>query len=281
VPLANARRSGRISKEIPVLLIGSDTRGRVFAEQTQTVILSRYGAGVISRYELVPEQEMIIRLVETNKEAEMRVVGRIGPQSRGEAYGLTFLDTDRNFWGAHFPSAADSEKETDGFVFECDSCGNRKTISYADIEFDVYQTNDRLTYYCNYCGLSTIWKPPSGAGYERSMAPTSSNQSKAAPTSGRALGPGNRRKRIRAKVDVAGCVRYASFNDDVVACEDMSRGGLRFTSRKRYYERSIIEVAAPYSPGEQGIFVRAEIVYVLALPELKRFRCGVAYIKSS
>jgi hypothetical protein len=58
----------------------------------------------------------------------------------------------------------------------------------------------------------------------------------------------------------------------------MSRGGLRFKSRKRYFERSSIEVAVPYAPGGQSIFVHARIVYVLELPEEKLFRCGVAYL---
>jgi hypothetical protein len=36
----------------------------------------------------------------------------------------------------------------------------------------------------------------------------------------------------------------------------------------------------PYSPGDQSIFVRGQIVYVTEMKEEKRFRCGVAYAKT-
>ena len=34
------RRSGRLLKSLPILLIGSDAEGRVFSENTHTVVLS-------------------------------------------------------------------------------------------------------------------------------------------------------------------------------------------------------------------------------------------------
>src|SRR5436309_4721985 len=45
----------------------------------------------------------------------------------------------------------------------------------------------------------------------------------------------NRRKHARVKVSYSACVRHAERGDDIVTCEDMSRGGLRFKSTKRYY----------------------------------------------
>jgi hypothetical protein len=70
------------------------------------------------------------------------------------------------------------------------------------------------------------------------------------------------------------------MEDDIVACEDMSRGGLRFKSSKKYFEGTLIDVAVPYAPFEQAIFVPAQIVYVQELPEQKLHRCGVMYLRS-
>jgi hypothetical protein len=70
------------------------------------------------------------------------------------------------------------------------------------------------------------------------------------------------------------------FGEDIVTCEDLSRGGLRFKSRKQYLVLSEVEVAAPYSPGAHVIFVHAQIVHVEELKEERRFRCGVRYAKS-
>jgi hypothetical protein len=74
---------------------------------------------------------------------------------------------------------------------------------------------------------------------------------------------------------------HAERGDDVVPCEDMSRGGLRFKSRKRCYDRTLIEVAVPYTPGQPSIFVPAQIVFFQELPEQQLFRYGVAYLQLS
>jgi PilZ domain len=90
----------------------------------------------------------------------------------------------------------------------------------------------------------------------------------------------NRRKHARTRVNFKACVRRPNLQDDIVACEDMSRGGLRFKSTHKYTEKTLIEVAVPYSPGDQAIFVPAQIVYVQELPERKLYRCGVMYLRS-
>ncbi len=89
----------------------------------------------------------------------------------------------------------------------------------------------------------------------------------------------NRRKHPRVKVSYSACVRHAERGDDIVTCEDMSRGGLRFKSSKRYYDRTLIDVAVPYTPGQPSLFVPAQIVFTQELPEQQLFRYGVAYLQ--
>jgi hypothetical protein len=55
------RRSGRIAKKIAIVLLGTDTTGKVLSEETKTVVLSRHGAGVISRYRFSPDELMTLR----------------------------------------------------------------------------------------------------------------------------------------------------------------------------------------------------------------------------
>src|SRR2546430_9964138 len=82
MPPESVRRSNRIAKEIAILLVGSDMEGKMFSEQTKTVLLSRHGAGIVSQYALSAEQELILRRLDTNKEAEVRVVGNLGAQGK-------------------------------------------------------------------------------------------------------------------------------------------------------------------------------------------------------
>jgi hypothetical protein len=81
-------------------------------------------------------------------------------------------------------------------------------------------------------------------------------------------------------VNFKACIRTFAFGDDIVTCEDISRGGLRFKSHKQYSVKTDVEVAAPYSPGSLNIFVRGRIVHVEEVPGEKSFRCGVAYAKT-
>jgi len=68
LPWQVVRRSGRIPKEISILLIGSDLAGKIFSEPTKTALLSLHGASLLARYKLSPEQELVPRWPERNKE---------------------------------------------------------------------------------------------------------------------------------------------------------------------------------------------------------------------
>ncbi len=284
------RRSSRILKEVPILLVGSDIEGKVFSETTKTVVLSRCGAGIVSGYKLSAEQELILRRVDTDKETEVRVVGQLASQRDAHIYGVAFLDPHINFWGVEFAPLTESERQARRLLLQCSSCRGREMVEQSDLEADVYAVNEGIVRYCKKCGSSTVWKEATGIIEEEPVSleaeqkqdPLESPPEAAlAPAENPAPPAANRRKHYRTKVSYKACVRGSGFDEDVVACEDMSRGGIRFKSRKRYFEKSFIEVAVPYSPDAASIFVPAQIVYVLELTEEQLFRCGAAYLKSS
>jgi hypothetical protein len=331
---AESRRSGRIPKQVAILLIGSDIEGRIFSERTKTVVLSRHGAGIISEHKLSAEQEVVIRSEESNKEAEVRVVGQIGSAGEMYIYGVAFTRPDVNFWGIEFPPLSEAEKRASRTTLECGRCHARESADHSDLESDVYAINESIMRYCKRCGSSTLWKQPTGdqelpaaqfaatpragvwqpeARHEESAeqmgqsqnvdaataapaarvytdrAGSSVDVADPAPATGSAASRGrqvhskdsdNRRKHGRTRVNFKACIRRTDAPDDVVSCEDMSRGGIRFKSKKQYFEKAMIEVAVPYSPGSSAIFVAAQIAWVLELPEQKMWRCGAAYLRS-
>jgi hypothetical protein len=339
MPPDSRRRSSRIPKQLAIFLIGSDIEGRVFSEETKTVVLSRHGAGITSQYKLSAEQEIIIRSVESGREAEARVVGQIGSQGETYIYGVAFLDAKLDFWGLDFGELTDLEKEASRAMLECSSCLSREPVDHSDLEADVFAINQSAVRYCRRCGSSTVWKraadqlaessaptearspaaakataevEPPGADLDvaaawpprpaheagtlpasepthrppsepESLTPApSAAQSPVAPARPQAPSrPEDRRKHARARVKFKASIRRPGMPDDVVSCEDMSRGGLRFKSKKQYFASTMIEVAVPYAPGGQSIFVPAQIVYVHETPGEGVFHCGVAYIKSS
>ena len=375
LPLQVVRSSGRIPKEIPILLIGSDLGGKVFSEHTSTILLSLHGAGVLSRHKLSPEQELVLRWPERNKETEIRVVGQVGSQNGHHTYGVAFFDQDLNFWEIDFPPVSAIERELGLLSLICSHCKTLEKVDDSGPEADVCATNEGVLRFCKRCGSATLWKPAAAitpttaAATQQPTAPSEAQlplfSAPAAPppaptplppsscdpappspiappaprapepsfyTQSRGISPepcsassnflaarpnlsgdapvqprgdpqsepqaaaftapslagekpaapgANRRKHPRVKVDYSACVRVPGRADDVVQCEDMSKGGLRFKSRQRYFAQSLIEVAVPFQPGQPAIFVPAQIVFAEELPEQRLFRCGVQYLKAT
>jgi len=274
-------------------LVGSDMEGKMFSEQTKTVLLSRHGAGIVSQYALYAEQELILRRLDTDKEAEIRVVGQLGADGGMYTYGVAFLNPEMDLWGIKFQGMTDSDR----VLLQCSSCKTRETVEQSDLESDVYLVNEGIVRSCKNCGSSTFWKRATDeetgepATVQTVLLPEVEEKevpvevlagvaTEPLPAAKHSARVENRRKHVRTKVSFKACIRSYAFGDDIVACEDISRGGLRFKSRKAYVAKTDIEVAAPYAPGTQSIFVRAQIVHVEELKQERRYRCGVCYAKS-
>ncbi len=151
------RRSGRIAKEIRILLIGTDTSGRVFAEETQTVTLSRHGAGVISKHKLAADGILILRFLGGNSEASIRLVGELGEDLRGYIYGVTFVDPNLDFWELKFPPPPKWRVNFEA-PLQCTSCQNREVVDQSEVEADVYALAEFILRPCTICGMSTQWR---------------------------------------------------------------------------------------------------------------------------
>jgi hypothetical protein len=68
-----------------------------------------------------------------------------------------------------------------------------------------------------------------------------------------------------------------SVTDEIVECDNISKGGLSFGSRKSYTLNSLLEVAVSYWPGGHAIFVAARVNHATSLFNGKLFRYGAAY----
>jgi hypothetical protein len=378
------RRSGRIAKELPILLLGTDTTGKVFSEKTKTVVLSRHGAGIVSRYKFAPDEVLTLRIPDSTKEAEIRLVGQIGGEPGRYVYGVAFVDPELLFWPMEFPPPESFESDVHSIVLECSLCQARQMVEHREIEEDVYSVNGNVLRYCEQCGASTPWKKANGSAapiptvvptrprlvpfrnpqdgattappiptqppeslvrsfvpatipppavatlarepaysglfeppapsaigatsystsaletlptasvgivvaeaptpthtqHEQDLDAVASAQTTVRPldSTGKRV---NRRRHMRVRVNFSACVRHAPHPDDIVECENVSKGGLCFHSRKEYAVGAMIQVAAPFSPGEPALFVHAQIKRVEELPGGNAFRYGAAYIKSA
>jgi len=199
-----SRRSGRIPKQIAICVVGSDMEGRVFSEQTKTVVLSRHGAGITSTFKLSAEQELVIRNEESRKEIEARVVGQIGTDGDRYIYGIAFLDESINFWGVEFPAMSESEIKARRTLLRCSSCQSCEFADHSDLASEVMAINESIMRYCKRCGFSTLWTPaPAGA----------------APT-GDGLGPSAGTRSTRGISPTDATVRASSFGGAAFGQDD-------------------------------------------------------------
>jgi hypothetical protein len=316
--ITGARRSGRISKEIAIVLSGADAAGRQFSERTRTLVLSLHGASVICHHKLIPEQEAYLRLISNNREIEVRICGQIGEREDGYIYGVAFADPEIDFWRMEFPPAEALLKDLLPVTLECSGCRRQISLQFDATEMDVYTVNEGSLRYCSRCSLSTIWKIAAPQGGEKtSFVPPETDLFEPEPTSAAeirlpveptlvppnapapptppasapvaaapsALAPPakpaqpNRRSERRTKVKYNACIRISGWGEEVVPCEDMSRGGFCFHSKRQYSVETMIEASVPYTPGGCSIFVPAQIANATAV-QGGLFRYGAAYIRS-
>jgi PilZ domain len=270
---SKVRRSGRITFAVPIELVGTDVYGQEFWEETTTTVVSRYGAAIVSRRKLTPQQEMTIRRLDTNKEAEIRIVAKVSDERDGYVYGVGFTNSEIDFWEMQFLDPPQLEKDTHSVTLACDSCHTRETVQAGEVALGVLDDEHGISRFCKRCQTSTRWRPWQA---DPTVAPpAASSQSKPEPPRTRP----NTRKDVRAKVTARALIRSGNFSDEVV-CQDMSRGGLCFDSRKRYSPGEEIQVAVPFTPGLENVFVPARIAHVRELPEKNLFRHGAAYLRN-
>jgi len=260
----------RDKAQLPVEVIGSDLEGQQFFKRTRTVTIHRNGVTVSLENKLAPDAEMIVRNPETNEEAIALVLGRIREDFGDNLYGLIFVDSSVNLWHTVFPAAGVSSRAR----LECPGCQSVRDLSLSDLELEMFETTRELRRACKTCRSTRTWREttrdetPRGPGEHPEER--SNHGASGAPRV-------ERRKSRRMTMETSACIRYVG-REIIVDCENISKGGFRFTSRERYSEGTRLEAAVPYTKFTTNIFSPAFIVYSLKMPG-GRYRHGVTYTK--
>jgi hypothetical protein len=97
------RRTGRVPHQARIVLSGADADGFNFAEETETVTVSKHGLSVRTSYHLNLGQELSVRTKDKNRVAQFQVVWVGQPNTPNEGrVGLEWVEPHR-FWGIEFP----------------------------------------------------------------------------------------------------------------------------------------------------------------------------------
>ena len=260
------RRSDRISLGLRIRVSGHSGLKQEFATTTRTVLVSRHGAKIILEHDQVPSGELSIGCLNTNKEADARLVGFMGEEPEGPSYGVEFLDQEINLWDIVFPPLEESGKAVARTLLRCRECGTTELAYLNETEAIIFQFRDYVPRPCAVCHDLTLWEQ---MVWQREW-PLTMNKT---PEPER-----HARRQSRFDVPFTACIRSRKFGTEVVPTRNISRGGINFKSVRQYETGDRVEVAVPYAHNSGNIFVPARIAYHQPGREQRLHQYGVAYV---
>jgi hypothetical protein len=247
--------------------------GTAVKQTAETLLVSRNGGVLRLSEKLATGQELHLRRQREGddwKSTRARVVAEIDQEPNGFLYAIHILDPRSDFWEIDFPAPHKAEEALARLLMECSFCLRREVVYLNELELKSFEIRKCVARLCKHCDAPSIWIE---------------SQSELRPMQN---GPGQpsvedrvipRRNRARIKARVLACIRRRGFQEEIVVCEDLSKGGVSFRSRNQYPEGSRVEVAVPFTPGSGAIFVPIRIVFSQAIPTAGLYRHGAAYIK--
>ena len=268
------RSSDRVSLFNAIRISGQDASGAQFSEEARTVLVTLHGAAIVVNRDLAANQHVVIRCYGTETDAQARVVGQIEKHPDGFLYGVQFTDPNINPWNIKFPTAGPAPEVVGRLLLQCSGCQTRELVYLDELEAEVFGANQALSRICSNCRAATLWK----ATPLENNAPADASATTKEELSALVPRTKNDRKHVRLRLKLKACIRHPEMGDEIVECEDVSRGGISFASTKQYARDTQIEAAVPYLAGQANIFTRARIANVRPPQDGKGpTKYGVAY----
>jgi hypothetical protein len=267
------RQSDRVSFRMPVEASWYDSGGIAVKQTAQTLLVSRNGAVLRLPEKLSTGQAITLRRQnegDDRKTTRARIVAEIDHEPDGFLYAIAILEPRSDFWDIEFPSPQKADEAIARLLMECSFCQRREVAYLNELELKSFEARKCVARLCKICDAPSIWIEA------QSEIPNPEDSPSKPPVQPHVY---PRRNRARVKARVLACVRRRGFQEEVIVCEDLSKGGISFRSRNQYPEGCRLEVAVPFTPGAGAIFVPIRIVFSQPIPSAGLFRHGAAYIK--
>jgi hypothetical protein len=268
------RQSDRVSFRMPVEASWVSPSGKTLTETAETMLVSRNGGVLRLTEKLSSGQELHLRRHldgDIWKTTRARIVAEIDQDPPNTfLYAIHILEPRSDFWDIDFPAPHKADDALARLLMECSFCQRREVVYLDELQLKSFEIRKCIARVCRLCDSPSIWVE----SVSEVSAPVNGTGQ---PTVEERVIPRRNRTRIRARI--LACIRRRGFQEEIVVCEDLSKGGLSFRSRNQYAQGSRVEVAVPYTPGTGAIFVPIRIVFSQSIPTAGLYRHGVAYIK--
>src|SRR6267143_4720816 len=266
------RQSDRVSFRMPVEASWYDSGGIAVKQIAQTLLVSRNGGVLRLTEKLSTGQAITLRRQNEGddwKTTRARIVAEIDHDPDGFLYAIAILEARSDFWDIEFPSPQKADEAIARLLMECSFCQRREVAYLNELELKSFEARKCVARLCKHCEAPSIWIES-----QSELRPIANGPDQ--PSVEDRVIP--RRNRTRVKARVLACIRRRGFQEEIVVCEDLSKGGVSFRSRNQYVEGSRVEVAVPFTPGSGAIFVPIRIVFSQAIPTAGLYRHGAAYV---
>lgn len=263
------RRSERIVLRLPIEVKGITPDGMPFLERTHTLAINRHGARIVLHQKPQPGSRVTILNLQNNMGCPFKVVGRVGKPTNDEAeWGVECLQPDINFWGIFFPlkDEAKPAPELIDVLLECTRCHFRELAQLSLEDYQTITSRSRLPRSCAKCQTATDWTFGFVGGDLSEAFPTPGASCPPAPASGV-----ERRRFKRVPVKLPVCIGL----EEIGETENLSHGGLCFSSALSLKVGDVIMVTLGYRPGSDGKEIPCRIVWRQAIEGSTRTLYGV------
>ena len=159
------RRSSRLVYPTRIRVIGQDTTGQSFIEDTSTLVVNREGARIHLTKHPDPRKDLFILSVQTDEGGRFRVVGeRSDGEGLHKSWGVELVKAPqktkapRNIWGIEFPTLEPDEKGAVRLMLECEACQTRERLYLEENQVETIIEAGGLRRECGVCKLPRHWE---------------------------------------------------------------------------------------------------------------------------
>jgi len=247
---SSRRRTDRILAPVRIRVIGNDTMGVSFAEETITVSFNQQGARISLTHSLLPDDIVLIMNLENTIEEEFRVVGGFQRVfGDRQEWGVEAVNPDSKMWGVTFSQPAEGIQPK--VLIECAACKKAAQSALSSIEYDVLLSTGLISRHCDRCGEHTRWRPSEQPVTAEIIASSVKSASKG----------GEQRKTRRIKLVMRIRVRNSWGQADIAQTRDVSKAGLCFASNLPYGVGDIVYITLPFADNQAPIETAGKIVW--------------------
>lgn len=152
------RRSPRLVFPTPIRVLGHDTTGNYFYEDTSTLVVSQQGARIHLTQDPDPDKDLFILSHQTNRGGRFRLVGDRG--EAGELYrawGVELVKAPKNIWGIDFPTLEPDDRNAVRIMLKCEACHTRERLYLEETRVESIMANGGLHRECGVCTQPRLW----------------------------------------------------------------------------------------------------------------------------